>query len=161
MLDDAYLHWLDQCGFSDSARTLLTDIRRSPLVRRTASGRGNIHGQYPSRKMRRTIQFESHTELGATELQTLIDHWPLFFYRGCLRCFGVLKDWLIRTVSAALRKGDAMLTLERVREQELVEASLADMAAGRTTGGAYQRCLFTVGQFTSNGEQREGSRSDR
>ncbi len=31
MLDDnAYLHWLDQCGFSDTARTLLTDIRRSP-----------------------------------------------------------------------------------------------------------------------------------
>jgi hypothetical protein len=40
-------------------------------------------------------------------------HWPLF-YRGCLGCVGVLKDWLIRTVSAALRKGDARLTLERV-----------------------------------------------
>ncbi len=63
--DDAYLHWLDQCGFSDPARTLLTEIRRSPPVRRVAGGRGNIHGRYPSRKMRITIQFESHTELGA------------------------------------------------------------------------------------------------
>jgi putative transposase len=63
--DDAYLHWLDQCGFSDPTRTLLTDIRRSPPVRRVAGGRGNIHGRYPSRKMRMTIQFESHTELGA------------------------------------------------------------------------------------------------
>lgn len=36
--DDAYLHWLDQCGFSDPARTLLTDIRRSPPVRCVAGG---------------------------------------------------------------------------------------------------------------------------
>src|SRR5258708_11397964 len=62
-----------------------------------------------------------------------MDHWPLF-YRGCLGCVGVLKDWFIRTVSAALRKGDAKLTLERVREQELVEASLADMAADIVAG---------------------------
>jgi hypothetical protein len=44
--DDAYLRWLDQCGFSDPTRTLLTDIRRSPPVRRVAGGRGNIHGRY-------------------------------------------------------------------------------------------------------------------
>jgi hypothetical protein len=69
--DDAYLHWLNQCGFSDPARTLLTDIRRSPPVHSTTGGRGNIHGQYPSRKMRRTIQFESHTELGAIYLMEL------------------------------------------------------------------------------------------
>lgn len=62
-----------------------------------------------------------------------MDHWPLF-YRGCLGCIGVLKDWLIRTISAALRKGDAKLTLERVREQELVEASLADTAADIVAG---------------------------
>jgi hypothetical protein len=37
--DDAYRNYLDQCGFSDSARTLLTDIRRSPPVRRVAGGR--------------------------------------------------------------------------------------------------------------------------
>ncbi len=46
----------------------------------------------------------------------------------------MLKDWLIRTVSAALRKGDARLTLERAREQELVEASLTDMAADIVAG---------------------------
>ncbi len=77
--DDAYLHWLDQCVFSNPARTLLTDIRNSPPVRRTAGGRGNIHGQYPSRKMRRTIQFESHTELGAIYLMehdpTVLEFW--------------------------------------------------------------------------------------
>ncbi len=77
--DDAYLHWLDQCGFSNPARTLLTDIRRSPPVRRVAGGRGNIHGRYPSRKMRRTIQFESHTELGAIYIMehdpSVLEYW--------------------------------------------------------------------------------------
>ena len=62
-----------------------------------------------------------------------MDHWPLF-YRGCLGCVGTLKDWLVRTVSAALRKGDAKLTLDRVREHELVEASLAEMAADIVAG---------------------------
>lgn len=47
--DDAYLHWLDQCGFSDSARTLLTDIRRSSPARRVAGGRGNIHSRGTAR----------------------------------------------------------------------------------------------------------------
>jgi len=75
----------------------------------------------------------SGREAKKTELQPLMDHWPLF-YRGCLGCVGVLKDWLIRTVSAALRKGDTRLTLDRVREQELVEASLADMAADIVAG---------------------------
>jgi len=80
MLDgDAYERWLDQCGFSNPARTLLTDIRRSPPVRRVAGGRGNIHGRYPSRKMGRTIQFESHTELAAVYI---MEHDP-----------GVLEYW--------------------------------------------------------------------
>jgi hypothetical protein len=83
--------------------------------------------------LKRACQAVSGREAKKTELQTLMDHWPLF-YRGCLGCVGVLKDWLIRTVSAALRKGDAKLTLERVREQELVEASLADMAADIVSG---------------------------
>ena len=75
----------------------------------------------------------SGREAKTAELQPLMDHWPLF-YRGCLGCVGTLKDWLVRTVSAALRKGDAKLTLERVREHELVEASLADMAADIIAG---------------------------
>jgi putative transposase len=77
--DDAYRNYLNQCGFSDPACTLLTDIRRSPPVRRVAGGRGNIHGRYPSRKMGRTIQFESHTELGAIYI---MEHDP-----------GVLEYW--------------------------------------------------------------------
>jgi hypothetical protein len=83
--------------------------------------------------LKQACQAVSGREAKKTELQTLMDHWPLF-YRGCLGCVGVLKDWLIRTVSAALRKGDTKLTLDRVREQELVEASLAEMAADIVAG---------------------------
>lgn len=83
--------------------------------------------------LKQACRVVSGREAKKTELQTLMDHWPLF-YRGCLGCVGVLKDWLIRTVSVALRKGDARLTLERVREQGLVEASLADMAADIVAG---------------------------
>lgn len=39
-----------------------------------------------------------------------------------------------RKAPRILRKGDSKLTLERVREQELVEASLADMAADIVSG---------------------------
>ena len=77
--DDAYRDYLEKSGFSDPAHTLLTDIRRSPPVRSVAGGRGNIHGRYPSRKMGRTIQFESHTELGAI---STMEHDP-----------GVLEYW--------------------------------------------------------------------
>jgi len=83
--------------------------------------------------LKQACQAVSGREAKKAELQLLMDHWPLF-YRGCLGCVGVLKDWLVRTVSAALRKGDARLTLERVREQELVEASLADIAADIVAG---------------------------
>jgi alkylation response protein AidB-like acyl-CoA dehydrogenase len=62
-----------------------------------------------------------------------MDHWPLF-YRGCLGSVGVLKEWLVRTVAAALRKGDPRLTLDRVREHELVEARLAEMAIDIVAG---------------------------
>lgn len=75
----------------------------------------------------------SGREAKAAELQPLMDHWPLF-YRGCLGCVGTLKEWLVRTVAAALRKGDARLTLDRVREHELVEARLAEMATDIVAG---------------------------
>jgi AAA domain len=92
--------------------------------------------------LKRACLAVSGREAKAAELQPLIDHWPLF-YRGCLGCVGVLNDWLVRTVSAALRKGDAKLTLERVREQELAESSLADMAADIVAGE--QQVVLTGG----------------
>lgn len=75
----------------------------------------------------------SGREAKTTELQPLVDHWPLF-YAGCLGCAGALKEWLVRTVAAALRKGDARLTLDHVREHELIEANLAQMATDIVAG---------------------------
>lgn len=82
----------------------------------------------------------SGREAKTAELQRLMDHWPLF-YAGCLGCVGVLKEWLIRAVSAALRKGDAQLTLERVREYELIEARRSQMATDIVAGE--QQVAFT------------------
>ncbi len=75
----------------------------------------------------------SSREAKTAELQPLMDHWPLF-YGGCLGCIGALKEWLVRAVAAALRKGDARLTLDRVREHELVEARRAEMATDIVAG---------------------------
>jgi hypothetical protein len=75
----------------------------------------------------------SGREAKTVELQPLMDHWPLF-YAGCLGCVGALKEWLVRTVAAALRKGDARLTLDRVREHELIEARRAEMATDIVAG---------------------------
>ena len=75
----------------------------------------------------------SGREAKTAELQPLMDHWPLF-YAGCLGCVGALKEWLVRTVAAALRKGDARLTLDRVREHELIEARRAEMATDIVAG---------------------------
>jgi hypothetical protein len=75
----------------------------------------------------------SGREAKTAELQPLMDHWPLF-YGGCLGCVGALKEWLVRTVAAALRKGDARLTLDRVREHELIEARRAEMATDIIAG---------------------------
>ena len=53
-------------GLSDQARVVIDDVRSSDPARRVRSGRGNVSGRYPSKKMGVTIQFESHrVELAA------------------------------------------------------------------------------------------------
>ena len=63
---DDLLAMYQQLGLSDQARAVIDDVRRSDPVRRVRSGRGNVIGRYPSKKMGVTIQFESHrVELAA------------------------------------------------------------------------------------------------
>ena len=58
--------WLEKAGLSEQARALIQQVRSSGPSRRVGSGRGNVSGRYPSRKMGVTIQFESHrVELAA------------------------------------------------------------------------------------------------
>lgn len=54
------LLWCRKLGMPDSTRALIASIRTSEPVRRVAGGAANVVGRYPSKKMGRVIQFESH-----------------------------------------------------------------------------------------------------
>jgi len=63
---DDLLAIYQRLGLSDQARAAIDDVRCSDPARRVRSGRGNVSGRYPSKKMGVTIQFESHrVELAA------------------------------------------------------------------------------------------------
>ncbi len=57
---DNLLMLYQRLGLSDQARAVIDDVRGSDPARRVRSGRGNVSGRYPSKKMAVTIQFESH-----------------------------------------------------------------------------------------------------
>jgi transposase InsO family protein len=52
--------WYRRLGLSEAARALIDRIRSSEPVRRVGGGKSNVVGRYPSTKMGRTVQFESH-----------------------------------------------------------------------------------------------------
>jgi DNA polymerase III delta prime subunit len=51
-----------------------------------------------------------------TDIPALMQQW-FFFYERSIGCIGVLKDWLIRAVAAAIRDGSDTLTQGRLEEQ--------------------------------------------
>ncbi|MBX7222825.1 MAG: DDE-type integrase/transposase/recombinase [Blastocatellia bacterium] len=58
--------WCQHLGLTKEVSEAIDFIRSSPPARRVSSKKGNVSGAYPSRKMGRTIQFESHkNELAA------------------------------------------------------------------------------------------------
>jgi putative transposase len=58
--------WCQSLNLPEQTRALISQIRNSDPSRRVRSLAGNVSGFYPSRKMKRTIQFESHrNELAA------------------------------------------------------------------------------------------------
>ncbi len=62
-----------------------------------------------------------------------MQHW-LYFYEHSIGCVGVLKDWLIRAVAAALDDGSNTLTLQRLHEHTLTLAQCERMALDATEG---------------------------
>ena len=62
MQDLAFSLWCDRLHLSEEARKVIQQIRDSEPVRRRQSRVGNWTGRYLSRKMGKTIQFESRTE---------------------------------------------------------------------------------------------------
>lgn len=65
------------------------------------------------------------------DLQDLLNHW-YYFYERSIGCIGVLKDWLVRTLSATLYSGATTLTLEHLRAQALSNAQCERMASDAT-----------------------------
>lgn len=58
----------------------------------------------------------------------------VYFYEHSIGCVGVLKDWLIRTVAAALHDGTETLTLKQLHEHTLTLAQCERMALDATEG---------------------------
>jgi len=58
--------WYARLNLNDQARKIIEQVRSSEPTRRVGGGHSNVSGFYPSRKMGKTIQFESHrVELAA------------------------------------------------------------------------------------------------
>jgi putative transposase len=58
--EDELRSWLARSGLPEPAQDLVRRVRCSEPSRHVGSGRGNVSGRYPSKKMGVTIQFESH-----------------------------------------------------------------------------------------------------
>src|SRR5262249_55303888 len=65
------------------------------------------------------------------DLDTLMQHWS-YFYEHSIGCVGVLKDWLVRAVAAALHDGSDNLTLTPVHDHALSETQCERMAIAAT-----------------------------
>ena len=74
------LLWYRKLGLLESTQALIASIRTSEPVRRVAGGPANVVGRYPSKKMGRMIQFESHRVELAFMLEFEHDASVLEFY---------------------------------------------------------------------------------
>jgi len=64
LTDDGFQVWCLQNRIPAETKAYIERIRSSQPVRKVRSRASNVSGRYPSRKMGRTIQFESrHVEL--------------------------------------------------------------------------------------------------
>lgn len=69
-----------------------------------------------------------------TDAETLVvEHW-LYFYERCIGCIGILKDWLLRAVSAALDDEASTLTLDYLHAHALDIAQCEQMALDAIEG---------------------------
>lgn len=66
--DREFGNWCQSLHLSEATKAVVQQIRSGEPVRRVGGGRRNVCGRYPSNKMGKTIQFESHkVELPAIE----------------------------------------------------------------------------------------------
>ena len=68
LTEKQFHHWCNRLELSSRTCELINNIRCSEPVRHVNGGRNNVCGRYPSQKMGKIIQFESHkVELPAIE----------------------------------------------------------------------------------------------
>lgn len=60
LTSDEFNNWSSHLNLSELARNTIETIRKGEPSRRVGGGRRNVSGHYPSQKMGKTIQFESH-----------------------------------------------------------------------------------------------------
>jgi hypothetical protein len=72
-------------------------------------------------------------ELPFKEPSDLVSNWE-FLYERSLGCIGILKEWLVRAVTVAYRKGDRKLTRPIVETQALCIAQCEQLHAEITDG---------------------------
>jgi hypothetical protein len=68
------------------------------------------------------------------DVETLVGSYWVYFYEGCIGCIGVLKDWLMRAVSASLDEGQETLTLDCLQDHILPTDVLRQMALDASEG---------------------------
>lgn len=132
MLDGVDLSlWYQRLGVSESARELIHQIRSSEPARRVGGGHSNVHGRYPSRKMAKVIQFESHrVELAvALEMEDddrVLEYYdqpcqiPLTYSAGSGRTVSVMHTpdfFVLRIDAAGWEECKTILELERLAEK--------------------------------------------
>ena len=61
LTDEKFKKWCDRLKLPELTREIVTKVRTSEPVRKVKGTARNVHGPYASKKMGRTIQFESHT----------------------------------------------------------------------------------------------------
>ncbi len=69
----------------------------------------------------------------SVEIESLMQHW-VYFYERSIGCVGVLKDWLIRALAAALYDKSKVLSLEYLKDHALSLAQCERMAIDATVG---------------------------
>ncbi len=67
------------------------------------------------------------------EIEGLMQHW-VYFYERSIGCVGVLKDWMIRALAAALYDKSKVLSLEYLQDHALSLAQCERMAIDATEG---------------------------
>jgi hypothetical protein len=68
------------------------------------------------------------------DVETLVGSYWVYFYEGCIGCIGVLKDWLMRAVSASLDAGQDRLSLDCLQDHIRPSDILRQMALDASEG---------------------------